>query len=236
MNRSGHTRPMWLHATRSGMSPCCTKSGPTRPCAATSTADRHLVLKNERNQPFRPNEQVQFARNKTSLRRESGSARACDVSLSGDRQGVSKSSPRSISTSYGTRSSPTSRHRASRTRPRRSCRPPAGRTPRRAAPASSARLPAGEQERDGLCYDKCRSGYTDAVTMCVPSCPDGFKDIGLFCSKPDRSSAPSIRGSSTMHSILMARCGGAAADHGDNCEKVGEIIYSSCPPTTRPHR
>ena len=45
-------------------------------------------------------------------------------------------------------------------------------------------LPGQEEATPGLCYDKCGAGYKGAVTMCIPSCPAGFRDDGLYCYKP----------------------------------------------------
>lgn len=36
----------------------------------------------------------------------------------------------------------------------------------------------------GLCYPKCRAGFSGATALCVRDCPAGFRDDGLFCAKP----------------------------------------------------
>lgn len=36
----------------------------------------------------------------------------------------------------------------------------------------------------GLCYPKCRTGYTGTLTGCYSTCPAGFTDTGLFCQRP----------------------------------------------------
>lgn len=88
----------------------------------------------------------------------------------------------------------------------------------------------GEEERGGLCYTKCRPGYRDVVTMCVPNCPAGFREDGLYCYKPaaiERRAYPWEFGD-TAFSLNGARerC---RRENGQNCTKIGEIIYSTCP-------
>ncbi|MDB4727917.1 RICIN domain-containing protein [Saprospiraceae bacterium] len=36
----------------------------------------------------------------------------------------------------------------------------------------------------GLCYPKCKSGYSGVGPVCWQSCPSGFRDDGAFCAKP----------------------------------------------------
>ena len=52
---------------------------------------------------------------------------------------------------------------------------------------------------DGLCYEKCREGYSGAVTLCTRDCPSGMEDIGLFCQKQTQT-----RGVGTVPSIHIA--------------------------------
>ncbi|WP_424976324.1 hypothetical protein [Dinoroseobacter sp. S124A] len=82
----------------------------------------------------------------------------------------------------------------------------------------------------GLCYDTCRSGYAGAVTMCVPDCPSGFRDDGLYCAKPasyGRGAGYAWQPADWFSDAgMFARC---EADHGrGNCEKSGLIVYPKC--------
>jgi hypothetical protein len=96
---------------------------------------------------------------------------------------------------------------------------------------------AGEQDSgDGLCYDRCRSGYTNFVTMCIPDCPAGFVNDGLYCRKPSPykrreypiSASEFFRADWSMQGS-MARC---KAVHGNNCviANGGTIVYETCRP------
>ncbi|MBI5716195.1 MAG: hypothetical protein HZC37_00720 [Burkholderiales bacterium] len=89
---------------------------------------------------------------------------------------------------------------------------------------------AGMENHGGLCYARCRAGYTGAVTMCVPECPPGFRNDGLHCAK----GAPYGRGAgyawqfgdALNDSGMIKRC---EADNGaGNCEKNGLIFYPKC--------
>ncbi len=88
----------------------------------------------------------------------------------------------------------------------------------------------GEDERGGLCYPSCKPGYKDFVTMCVPDCPAGFTNDGLYCSKPkpkERTAYPWKFGDRAFSlDDARARC---RKRNGAECEKIGEIIYSTCP-------
>ncbi|WP_075213972.1 hypothetical protein [Mongoliimonas terrestris] len=94
--------------------------------------------------------------------------------------------------------------------------------------------PPGEEEATaGLCYTKCRPGYNGAVTMCIPACPAGFDDTGLHCTKPApyaRNAYPWQFGDWFDLDGARARC---RQKHGNRCEKIGEIIYESCPANTK---
>lgn len=42
--------------------------------------------------------------------------------------------------------------------------------------------PAGKNQRGALCYDSCRSGYSDKGTLtCSTNCPPGYSDRGAIC-------------------------------------------------------
>ncbi len=92
--------------------------------------------------------------------------------------------------------------------------------------------PGQSEDTAGLCYTNCRPGYHQFVTMCVPDCPAGFRDDGLFCFKPApiaRDEYPWKLGD-TAFSLDDARARCAAA-HGSNCETANSstIVYSTCP-------
>lgn len=40
-----------------------------------------------------------------------------------------------------------------------------------------------EEEQGGLCYKKCREGYTGNAAICYGNCPTNTTDIGLTCSR-----------------------------------------------------
>ena len=93
--------------------------------------------------------------------------------------------------------------------------------------------PAGQSEDTaGLCYNNCRRGYKAAVTMCVPECPAGFRDDGLYCFKPapiTRDSYPWKFGDGLSMNDALARCRKA---HGRDCvvANANTMVYSTCPP------
>jgi hypothetical protein len=94
----------------------------------------------------------------------------------------------------------------------------------------SHKCPYGLDESGGLCYQMCKSGYTGAATMCVPSCPSDFRDDGLYCAKPDsygRGAGYPWKGSDGVSDKGMyRRC---EKDHGKgNCQKDGAIVYPKC--------
>jgi hypothetical protein len=42
--------------------------------------------------------------------------------------------------------------------------------------------PSGKNQRGALCYDSCRSGYSDKGTLtCSTDCPSGYTDMGAIC-------------------------------------------------------
>ena len=42
-----------------------------------------------------------------------------------------------------------------------------------------------QEDQEGLCYTKCRQGFHGFYTICSRDCPAGFRDVGLYCTKPD---------------------------------------------------
>lgn len=69
----------------------------------------------------------------------------------------------------------------------------------------------------GLCYKKCRSGYYGAGDICLKHCPQGFKDLDLFCTDLDiqtKQSYPRGIGSTLICS--------------SNEEQNGALCYPKC--------
>ncbi len=98
--------------------------------------------------------------------------------------------------------------------------------------------PGQEEATPGLCYTKCRAGYKGAVTMCIPECPAGWRDDGLYCFKPPpykRDEYPVSADDFFSFSWLTGnglqgardRC---RRDHGNNCVTAngGTIVYETC--------
>ena len=55
----------------------------------------------------------------------------------------------------------------------------------------------GDYLDNGLCYEKCKDGYTNVGPRCWLNCPSGFRDDGAYCAKKtkDRGSGffPPVR-------------------------------------------
>jgi hypothetical protein len=90
--------------------------------------------------------------------------------------------------------------------------------------------PYGLENSAGLCYKACDAGYSGKVTMCIPECPSGFRDDGLYCAKPAAygrgAGYPWKFGDSLNDSGMYRRC---ESDNGaGNCEKSGAIVYPRC--------
>lgn len=98
------------------------------------------------------------------------------------------------------------------------------------AAAADAACATGQVLTDGLCYTPCRSGYTATVTMCVPGCPAGFRDDGLYCAKPaayGRGAGYPWKFGDKAGSLDGARARCVKANP-QGCEKSGAIIYPLC--------
>lgn len=94
--------------------------------------------------------------------------------------------------------------------------------------------PGKEEATPGLCYDKCRPGYSGFATMCVPSCPAGFRDDGLYCYKPapyTRSAFPWEFGDGLNMNDALARCKRSAdgRKYGCGIYNSNTMVYTECP-------
>lgn len=74
--------------------------------------------------------------------------------------------------------------------------------------------PAGKEDIAGLCYDRCRPDFVGNGPMCHKPCPDGFRDDGLYCAKPD----------------LGRACPAGMTDIGVSCQKNGSYSRAGTPP------
>jgi len=78
---------------------------------------------------------------------------------------------------------------------------------------------SSDEEKDGaLCYPKCKAGYAGEGPVCWQRCPEGFRNDGAYCRKPE------AYGRGTGHS--KKKC---EDQHGDgSCEKDGLLWYPKC--------
>ena len=92
------------------------------------------------------------------------------------------------------------------------------------------RCPADKVKELGLCFTPCREGYKGVATTCVPSCPSGYRDAGLHCTKPK----PYARGGGFLWKFgdkpfsmdgARARC---LAANPQGCEQSGAILLPKC--------
>lgn len=95
-------------------------------------------------------------------------------------------------------------------------------------------LPGQEESTPGLCYDKCQAGYSSAVTMCVPSCPAGFRDDGLYCFKPapySKTAFPWKAFDSWNMNDALKRCRASAEGRKYGCGVFNSntMVYTGCP-------
>lgn len=88
-----------------------------------------------------------------------------------------------------------------------------------------------DQDKDGaLCYPKCAANEYGVGPVCWTSCPDGYKDGGVFCSKPSSygrgAGFPWKVGDKVgNYDQAKARC---EKDNPGGCEKNGLIYYPLC--------
>lgn len=78
----------------------------------------------------------------------------------------------------------------------------------------------GDEFDTGLCYPKCRAGYTGTLTSCYQTCPAGFIDTGLFCQT----------NTSILAKDIFTRSPGSCASIGR--VQIGELCYPPCPAGT----
>ena len=69
----------------------------------------------------------------------------------------------------------------------------------------------GEDKVLGLCYPKCKKGYTGVGPLCYQDCPKGYPNYLAFCNKPN--SYGRGRGQ-------LTKC--------DDCEKWGFLWFPKC--------
>ncbi len=87
---------------------------------------------------------------------------------------------------------------------------------------------------DGLCYRPCKEDYTGFATMCIPGCPAGYRDDGLYCYKPkpiERSAFPWKFGDSLNMNDALARCKKSAEGKASGCGiyNSNTMVYTNCP-------
>ncbi len=77
----------------------------------------------------------------------------------------------------------------------------------------------GKQQRGALCYDQCRSGYSDHGTLtCSTNCPSGYTDTGALCH---------YNGSASYSPVHWDNCKSRAPKWlGGGC--VGGTVEDSC--------
>ncbi|MGE3307213.1 MAG: hypothetical protein AB7I52_14740, partial [Rhizobiaceae bacterium] len=104
----------------------------------------------------------------------------------------------------------------------------AGTVPRTCPPGQS-------EDTAGLCYTNCKAGYHPFVTMCVPDCPPGFVDDGLYCRKPAPQGRSAFKWElgDTPFSLddARARCRASrdGKKYGCGTFNANTIVYSLCP-------
>jgi len=83
-----------------------------------------------------------------------------------------------------------------------------------------------EDLNGGLCYPKCRNGYTGVGPVCWQTCPSGFANSGATCVKPSqpREDAPMIckAGEDQGGALCYPQCN---ADY----TGVGPVCWGGCP-------
>lgn len=120
--------------------------------------------------------------------------------------------------------------------------------------------PTHPELQDGLCYPRCRPGYTGRGALCeaisqgvgvgipveLEPCPDGWNNDGLICREPIRNDC-SMRGlfkecwGRFVGGRLKGRldnggvCGNKGGSTGSHPDKIAGLCYRKCP-AEFPHR
>jgi hypothetical protein len=84
-----------------------------------------------------------------------------------------------------------------------------------------------EEESGGLCFPKCKKGYSGAGPICLQNCPPGYTDTGDFCQKPE----PYGRGPGYLLSE-KEKCLEESPTR--KCEFFGQFYYPKCKPGFHP--
>jgi len=92
--------------------------------------------------------------------------------------------------------------------------------------------PAGQEKDAGLCYSKCKDGFSGVGPVCWRTCPSGYRDDGAFCAKPaayGRGGGYPWQFGDTAFDLSGAR-GRCERDNGGagTCEQDGAIWYPKC--------
>lgn len=96
----------------------------------------------------------------------------------------------------------------------------------------TAECGTGKEKDAGLCYTKCRDGFTGVGPVCWRSCPSGYRDDGAFCAKPaayGRGGGYPWKFGDPAFNLdnARARCEGDNGGAG-TCEQDGAIWYPKC--------
>lgn len=87
------------------------------------------------------------------------------------------------------------------------------------------------EQEIGLCYQKCKTGFSGSLTRCRVNCPSRYTDIGDFCQKPKdygRGVGYGWKIGETPFNYDAARDRCERDSGKDNCEKQGLIYYPKC--------
>jgi hypothetical protein len=91
--------------------------------------------------------------------------------------------------------------------------------------------PDGWEADGGLCYPKCAPNERGVATRCYATCPEGFRDDGLYCAKPGTYTREGFGwqpGDPPLPNYAgpIGRC---EQKYGaGNCEQWGAAIYPKC--------
>lgn len=77
--------------------------------------------------------------------------------------------------------------------------------------------PDGKVYQDGMCYTPCKSGYYGAATMCIPECPPGYRNDGLYCYKTGARGTNYGRGAGRIPDV--------SCDPGWNIQGIGTASW-----------